>query len=313
MKNTLKELFDEYINQCQYTTRLRPETIKSYKAVFKHFAATMPEVNTAQLLTVERMNEFFKRIQERERVVGRNTKQKGLKISTIHTYGSKLRAFFEWLIGKKLLEENPIKKIKLPRPEYTDQRFLRKNEIEKIIAAIITHPLNPLTLKRDTAMLYVLLFCGLRAGEFISLQVRDIDMTRQKLTVRAETSKSKKLRVLPIHPLLLLHMQEYINERKKRNYKTEYLWVSSNGDTGLTRHGLKHWVEKLKKQSGVEFHLHRFRHTFACNLANGGASFPKIQKLLGHTDPKMTFRYLRSITSEECGDDIAKLSLENLM
>ncbi len=313
MAKTLPQLFDEYIGECQYTTRLRPETIKGYRAVFKQLSAMVPEVVNPQDLTPERINEFFKRVQIRERVVGKNTIKKGVRISTIHTYGSKLNAFFEWLVKKETLDENPFKKIKLPRPEYTDQRFLRKNDIEKIMTAITLHSPNSLILKRDMAMIHILLFCGLRAGEFISLQVRDIDLVRQKLTVRGETSKSKKTRVLHIHPALLLHLQEYIKERNTACYKTEYLIVSNNNDKGLSRHGLKHWVKKLIQWSGVKFHLHRFRHTFACNLANGGASMPKIQKLMGHTDIKMTALYLRSITAEECGDDIDKLSIDNLL
>jgi integrase len=38
----------------------------------------------------------------------------------------------------------------------------------------------------------------------------------------------------------------------------------------------------------------------------------KIQKLMGHTDLKMTQTYLRSVSTEEMGEDINKLSYENL-
>lgn len=307
MTRPLQQLFNEYTDECQYTRRLRPETIKGYRAVFSHFSAMMPEVVDAGFLTPEMMNEFFKRVQVRERIVGKNTKKVGLAVSTIHTYGSKLNAFFEWLTRKDILGKNPLDTIKLPRPEYTDSRALEKSDVQKIIAAVALHSADSLMLRRDMAMVSLLSFCGLRAGEFISLKVQDVDMERLELTVRGETSKSKKTRVLPLHATLLLHLREYITERNKRGYKTEQLIVSGNEDKGLSRHGLKHWVKRMERLSGVKFHLHRFRHTFACNLADKNVNAIKIQKLMGHTDIKMTMTYLRSIKTEDLRDDINKL------
>jgi integrase len=311
---TLQQLFEEYIDECQYTTRLRPETIKGYRAVFKHFSTMMPEVVAVEFLTMEMMNEFFKRIQLRERIVGKNTKKVGLNDSTIFTYGSKLNAFLEWLVRKNLLGKNPLDTIKLKRPEYTDSRALEKSDVDKIITAIALHFASPLMLRRDMAMVSLLLFCGLRAGEFISLKVQDVDMVKLELTVRGETSKSKKTRVLPVHPTLGLHLREYITERNKRGYKTEQLIVSGNEDKGLlSRHGLKHWTERMKRLSGVKFHLHQFRHSFACNLLFSGANIIQIQRLMGHADPKMTLAYLRSITTEDSQGIINKLTIDNLV
>jgi site-specific recombinase XerD len=308
-KNNLQQLFEEYINECRYSRGLRTQTVVGYKAVFSHFSAMMPEVTEVRSLTVEMLNEFFKRIKTRERIVGKNTLKVGLEDSTVKTYGNKLNAFFVWSIRRKLITENPLSHIKLRHPEYKDKRALETGEVHKIFTAVTLHSKTPLILRRDTAMVALLFFCGLRLGEFISLQVIDIDMEKQILSVRAETSKSKKTRYVPIHPTALLHLREYIKERNKSGYKTEKLLVSSNSDKGLSRHGLKHWVKRHSKLSGVKFHLHRFRHAFACNLARNNANIIKIQKLMGHADPRMTSTYLRSITVEDCRDDINKLSI----
>lgn len=313
LQKNLQQLFDEYISERQYTTRLRMPTILSYKLAFKYFTTIMPEVTMPEDLVVPRMHEFFKRVDTRKRIVGKNTIKMGVKISTIHTYGGRLRAFFEWLVEQREIKENPLSEIKIPAPEYTDQRALKKEQVEKIYTAITLHSKNSLILRRDTAMVSTFLFCGLRSGELAGLTVPDIDMIKRTLHVRPETSKSKKPRTLPIHPILLLHLRDYMEERKKLKYKTESLFVSSNGDRGLSAHGYKHWVEKLVRDSGVKFHRHRFRHTFATNLANCNTGIVKIQKLMGHSDLKMTARYLRSVDTEFLEEDIAKLSIENLM
>lgn len=310
MKKDLSEKFNEFISECTYSRRLRPETIKSYVTVFNHFCSTMPEIDSVDLLTTPILHEFFKRIQTRKRLVGKDTYKVGLQDSTLKTYGHKLNAFFMWLIQRKLILENPLEHIKLRNPDYVDQRALKNDDVQRFYSAVILNSGgNSLIERRDTVMLSILFFCGLRKGEFIALKVTDIDFRKRLLTVRAETSKSKRIRFIPIHPTLFYHLEEYIKERNKYGYKTQYLIVSNNQDKGLSVFGLKHWTESLIKKSGVKFHLHRFRHSFACNLAKNGVHIVKIQKLMGHADIKMTQTYLRSISFEDTREDINSLSM----
>jgi integrase/recombinase XerD len=308
-KKTLQQFHEEFISECQFSRRLRPETLRGYKSVFKLFLLVMPEVVYVESLTPDIMKEFFKRIETREKIVGKNNVKSGIRDSTVKTYWNKLNSYFQWLLANSNIQKSPLENIQPPEPTYDNNLALETCDIEKIFTAITLHSQNALLLRRDMLIVNILLFCGVRKGEFISLQVRDIDFEKAMLTVRGETSKSKKTRHIPIHRTLMLHLMEYITERNKRRYKTPYLIVSSNGDSRLTVHGLKHWVDRLNELSGVKFHLHRFRHTFACNLAMANVGLIKIQKLMGHADPKMTATYLRSISTEDLRDDINKLSI----
>lgn len=312
-KTNLQELFAEYISECQYSRRLRPETIRGYQAVFHCFSVRMPHVDSTMLLTPEAMNEFFKIVQVRKRIVGRDTEKVGVKASTIRTYWSKLNSFFEWLRLRGYIDMNPIVDIKTAEPVYDDKRAVTKEDINKVFSAVVLHSDNSLLLRRDTLMFSLLVFCGLRKGELIGLEVRDVDMIKRVLTVRGETSKSNRMRQIPINPTLLAHLREYITERNKRGYKTQHLLVSSNEDRGLSVHGMKHFVKKYNKLSGVKFHVHRFRHAFACALATQNSSAVKIQKLMGHTDLRMTQRYLRSMSVEDLRDDVNMLSIDNFI
>ena len=309
MKKDLQQLFNDYMNECRYSACLRPETIRGYKNVFILFLKIMPEVTTTESLTTEMLNLFFQRIQTRTRVVGRDTLKTGVRKSTIKTQWSKLNVFFKWLCEKSYLEKNPLKNIKPPRVSYDDFKRLEDNEIHKIYTAISLHSFNFLLLRRDTFMISALLYCGLRKGELISLKVEDIDMEKKEITIKGETSKSKKTRTLVIHPTLLMHLKDYLRERNIRGLKTEHLIVSNRGDGGLGYEGLGHWVESLIERSGVKFHLHQFRHTFGCKLAEKNINAFKIQKMMGHTDIKMTMKYVRSLKTEDMGEDISKISI----
>ena len=269
----------------------------------------MPEIDSPNLLSPEMLVEFFRRIETRERIVGRGTIKTGVKNSTIKTQWSKLNVFFVWLERKGQIRENPLKGIKPPHPYYDDPKALDDADIHKVYAAITLRSSNSLVLRRDTMMISLLLYCGLRKGELISLQVRDIDLEKRELTVRSETSKSKNWRVLKMHPTLMMHAKDYFTERKNRGLKTGHLIVASKGDRGLTHEGLKHWVTALNEKSSVRFHLHQWRHTFACKLADADVHPFKIQKMMGHTSITMTIKYARSLKTENMESDIGKIEI----
>ncbi|MCB9044687.1 MAG: site-specific integrase [Chitinophagales bacterium] len=266
----------------------------------------MPEVVKANDLTEEMLVLFFKRIQTRQRIVGHCTKE-GVKTTTILTYWNKLSVFFNWLERRGYLTSNPLSKIRQPNnPEFTPKE-LSKEAIRKIYSAITLYSHNVLLLRRDLVMLSLLLFCGIRRRELLSLECGDIDLDKLLISIRGQTSKSKRMRHIPIHPTLQIQLNDFIEIRKKSKYTTQFFIVSANRDRGLTSHGLKHWVDSLSKKSGVKFHLHQFRHTFATSLAKKNVNAVKIQKLLGHNSLDMTLTYLRGIQTRDLQKDISKL------
>ena len=309
VKNEIIILFDEYINERRFCSNLSDETIRGYEAVFELFLKIMPEITDAQFLTPEMLVEFFKRLATRDRPVGKGTVRTGVQVSTIKTYWSRLNCFFNWLKTKSRLKENPLKKVVVPKPSFKDMRALEDADVRKLYSAVTLRSSNTFVLRRDTAMLSLLTFTGIRLGEFISLEVRDIDFEKHLLCVRSATSKSKHTRTIPIHPTLLLHLRDYVAERNKRKYKTHYLIVSSHADKQLSRHGLKNWIKAIRKKAGVRFHLHQFRHTFACNLARKNVNAVKIQRLLGHSSLNMTMTYLRSMESDDMREEINRLAI----
>lgn len=58
-KQNLQELFNKYIDVCEYSFRRRPATIKSYKDAYKHFINLIPEIIYPHQLSETKMNEFL--------------------------------------------------------------------------------------------------------------------------------------------------------------------------------------------------------------------------------------------------------------
>jgi len=311
-QENINELFEKFTNQCRYVSKMSEATIVGYQSTFKLLQTINPGL-TIKMLTPELMTEFFKILEKRARIVGRDKEVKiGIKSSTVATYRSKLNKFFLWLVNNEYLKTNPFDTIPYPDVNYDDKKFLRKAEIEKIMAAIATRSNNLLVRKRDMAMFYTMLYCGLRKGEIIGLKVYNINLELRELTVAAETSKSKTTRIIPINQELITLFKDYLAERKKHNYQTPCLFVSNNKDAGITFSGLKHCVDEIKKLSGINFHPHQFRHTFAVNMLNNHSDIAKLKQLMGHRDIRMTASYLRCLPTECMREDVESLSLSRM-
>jgi len=308
-EDELKRLFELYISECQYTKRLSPQTIKGYREVFRTFQKIVPEAKALNHLNAQTVGEFFRRLTIRKRIVGKEV-QIGIKISTTNTYYRKLMVFFRWLETNEYLIRGSITKkvARPPTPVYTDDRALTEEEVSKFIAAItIYRSKDSFAYKRDQTIISILLYSGLRRGELLGLRVQDINFETNMIFVNHVTSKSKYDRYIPMHRNLRSTLREYLLERKDRGITISTLIASAKRGTAFTEHGLKHWVKKYKKLSGVNFHLHRCRHTFTCSLAKAGADIRTIMRLLGHTSMRMTLRYLRSLTPEDSRVYIEKL------
>jgi integrase len=290
---------------------VRKETLRNYKSTFVLFQKIAPSL-ALENITSNSIIEFFKILQQRQRIVGKGIQKTGIKKSTIATYWSKLNCFFKWLKVNKHIKVNPFEGLPYPTPSYHDKKFLKKEEVEKIITSIHIHHSNDLLLlKRNLVFLYLLLFCGLRKEELLLLKVIDIDFERKLLTVQAGTSKSGNSRQIPLHSQLLLHLKDYLAARK--SYTTPFLIVSRNRDEGLTNNGLKHLIERIKNHSRVNFHLHQFRHTFAINFLKSSNDIAKLKQLLGHRTLTSTLCYLRCLPTDEFRGDIENMSIDKLI
>lgn len=280
--------------------------MKSYSDVINNFLRLMPEVINPTDLKPYVVHEFFRRLGERAK-----KNEKELKVSTIRTYFNKLIVFFKWLEMNGFIENKSLtsKITKPPNPVYEDEKAIHEEDVTKIVSAISLYNLeDEFMLKRDLVIVKILLYTGIRKGELLGLRIQDIDFSNKMMFINGKTSKSKKSRYIPLHFSLLTELKFYLKMRENKSFKNEQLIVSTKKDEAYTEHGLKFWVNKYNKLSGVKFHLHQFRHTFACNLAKQGTNIICIKNLLGHTTTQMTERYLRSIKTED-----ARLHIDGLL
>ncbi|PWB39003.1 MAG: hypothetical protein C3F02_01180 [Parcubacteria group bacterium] len=298
----LTQLFEEFIKQRRHAEGYSPVTIKNYRNNFELLKLFKPDLNLTDL-TTQTMIDFFTFLNARERKVGtRNNVVRDLKNSSVATIRGKLNSFFNWLLDNNYVAVNPFNNIVYPDFGYTDKRAFTREEFDKIYLAITRDIVweSQLLKKRNTAFVMVFVLTGIRKGECLGLKLTDIDLKQRLLTIRGETSKSRRDKRIPVNPGLIPYLEDYLNERG--DYTADALWVSGNQDRPFTEHGLKHFVNRIRRATGInKFHVHRFRHTFATNFyIQSEHDIMSLQRLMGHRNPKTTMSsYLRSFPNEE--------------
>jgi site-specific recombinase XerD len=314
MPANLKQLHMEFMAYSEFSRRLSPATLRSYRAAFALLLRRYPEL-TIEDITSASLMEFFRWLESRPRIVGKGEIRQGVRKSTIATYWMKLSKFFGWLEKRGLLGVNPLRaggEMEFPRVRYDNRKYLSREDVAKIYRAIEEQiPWQSEFIRaRNMAIVAVALDCGLRRGELLGLRVGDINLKTGELTIRGETSKSQASRIIPLNSHAGGVLRAYLNERGKRNYLGTQLWIQDNRrEEALGEQGFRHLVQCLRSASGVRFHLHQFRHTFAVNfLHNSGHNSFKLRELLGQRSIVSTAIYTRCLPPELVRGDLERMS-----
>lgn len=143
--------------------------------------------------------------------------------------------------------------------------------------------------RRDEAIMLFLADTGVRASELCGLKLSDVNMQERYAMVLGKGNKRRTV-------YFGLHTAKAITTHLRGTERTADapLFRSERGGA-LTRWGLREIVERAGKVAAIETarcSAHTFRHTMAVTfLRNGGQVFA-LRELLGHTDLKMTNRYV---------------------
>lgn len=205
-----------------------------------------------------------------------------------------VKAWLNWCVKMKYIVSNPIKIAKYKVPE-RDVRFLSKEEIQKLLNAAN----NPKLYCDNKPVLSPLLACaiytGLRKSELFHLEWEDIDFSKNILRVRNKqgfTTKSKRIRTLPLHPAL----RQILFPLRKEN---GYCFDTTNE---------KRVFSRIRLEAGLsEIGYHTLRHTFASQAIMAGVDIYTVSKLLGHADVSTTQIYAH-LSPNHLHDSIGKLS-----
>jgi integrase len=134
----------------------------------------------------------------------------------------------------------------------------------------------------------VALNTGLRRGEILQLEWKDVDLDGKWITVSGAIAKNGQTRRVPLNAEAVAILQAWRQFRSRRASAAR-VFPGSDGE-GLQRID-KAW-RSLIEIAGIEnFRFHDLRHHFASRLVQSGIDLNTVRELLGHADITMVLRY----------------------
>lgn len=205
------------------------------------------------------------------------------KIATVNRELDKLRRMFSIAQREGWIKQNPFaagESLISIADEHKRERILTRDEERRLLAACsVPHRehLKPLVLcALDT---------GMRRGEIISLRWRDVDLEHGLITIAAFNTKTMRER------------QVSLTARLASELRT--LWELSPKDGVRRVFGITDNVKRsftaARAEAGLpDVRFHDLRHTHATRLVALHLPLSEVGRVLGHTQPSTTFRYVNA-------------------
>jgi integrase/recombinase XerD len=158
---------------------------------------------------------------------------------------------------------------------------------------------------RNRLMLALAYDAGLRREELCLLGTDDLDPAHRTITVRAETTKSKRGRVVPYSTVAGQLLAGYLRHRRTITTARGALFVSEsprNRGQGVSAWTWSKVVRSIALRAGVpSFSTHTLRHLCLTDLARSGWELHQIASFAGHRSTDTTQRYIHL-----CGRDLSE-------
>lgn len=213
----------------------------------------------------------------------------GCTAKTIRRKLSALKSYFQFLLRRGLILENPMTKVIAPKVGKQLPAFIPETQLQVLLEEIDFGP--GYSNIRNRFIIELLYGTGIRRAELIALKASNFDLGRKVVKV---TGKGNKERLLPLTDTLITSFQEYVNLRNTTftDNAEPYLLLTDKGKKlypKLVYNVVKRYLALVTtiEQKGP----HTLRHSFATHLTANGADLNAVKELLGHSSLAATQVY----------------------
>lgn len=200
---------------------------------------------------------------------------------------STVKSFFNYLTLKRhLLDFNICQELDMPKRQASLPRYLEESECERLLAACD----GPFAY-RDYAILMLLLSCGLRVSELVSLNVTDVYEDHVRVL-----GKGNKERIVFFAEGCREALDDYLDVRNVEHVKESdknALFISRK-NCRITVRGIQNMLDSKLFAAGLDasrYSPHKLRHTAATLMLKNGVDTRALQEVLGHSNLNTTQIY----------------------
>jgi integrase/recombinase XerC len=286
---TFEEAISSFELHLRAERNLSPHTRRAYLSDVRQFAESIDAASGPETVRVDDVRTFLA-----ERYGRQSPTTLGRKLAA-------LRSFFRFLVREGQREADPSVGIPAPRAARRLPRPLAVDDCHVLAEALAKTPREGARDRagrgalRDRALVELLYGAGIRVGELVALDVRDIDLHRGDVRV---WGKGGKERVVPLPAAARNALGEYLDLRRRPGVLSEPLFPSLRSKKGemprrLDPRDVRRILQRRADRAGLVDRVspHRLRHSYATHLLDMGADLRAIQELLGHASLSSTQKY----------------------
>lgn len=243
---------------------------KSLHYYFKTIEAMNRQINKPiQDITTDDLRTYLSNYQD-------NNKSSRVTIDNIRRI---LSTYYSWLEDENYILKSPIRRIHKIKSATIVKEIYSDESLEKMR--------DNCSSIRDLAMIDILASTGMRVGELVLLNKKDINFYDRECKV---LGKGNKERIVYFDARTKIHLQEYLDTRKDGN---DALFVSLNAPFDrITIGAVELRIRNLGKELEIDkAHPHKFRRTLATKAIDKGMPIEQLQVLLGHKRIDTTLQY----------------------
>ena len=228
----------------------------------------------------------------------------GLANATLQQRLVAIRRFYDHLVEEGRREINPV-----GRGRYTPGRSFGRSHERGLVPRFKRLPWIPsdeqwrrvldaarIEPLRNRLMLALAYDAGLRREELCLLRSDDVDPAHRTLRVRAETTKTRRERVVPYSAPTGVLLRAYLDERRQLSAARGQLFLSTSRRNRAQPLTLWTWskvVRSMALRAEVpQFSTHTLRHLCLTDLARAGWELHAIAAFAGHANPATTLQYI---------------------
>lgn len=311
---------------------------------FKNHAPTLKEYTAVQYKDIyeKRLKPYFgnmrianitaldvtKWLTDLERSDNRNTNEGKLTANSKGVYFRTLSAMFGVAVRWQIIDDNPCRRVKMPKSKQTGVKALQKSEFEMLLNKIDGYE-KP----KAVILIYLISLTGIREGEAAGLKWQDIDFENKVIHIEREVvyiPGNKDAQITPpksanstrdifISDLLCDKLRAYKSMQEEDikklgdNYKDEGFIITQSNGSPVHASSIRKWIKNACKHCEVPYvTVHGLRHTYASLLIASGMDVRTTASQLGHSSPSLTLNTYANPQNEakrRAGDLIATIGM----
>ena len=139
---------------------------------------------------------------------------------------------------------------------------------------------------KHRAVITMIYSSGLRVGELIDLELRNINIDRKQIFVK--NGKGRKDRYVMLANTFMPLLRNYV-----MTYRPEKYFVEGPKGEKYSASSIRKFLHNYAKRANITKRVtpHTLRHSYATHLLENGIGLRHIQELLGHSKPETTMIY----------------------